>query len=333
MKRKVYWGCMMLTLCLLAGCGSKEEEKNADAAGQKSQETLSEEETKDTGDDEEKEEEEKEQQKSIELENFTSGTIYEDGDYYFHIDSIETTEDAYVITYRASTDAQNYSGYYDMQLKVNGVIFHTDDFQFIYQDSKGYTMVGAGRERPVELVLPRTLLAHAGIQEINSLEFHVALGYQAHGSIYEEVEIDATVYPGAKTEAADIFPEPKQDSWVLVDNEQGKAQIVDANYWVSAADGHIMGVTFHILSQAKGDDGGMVGLRNLTVGDWTSSDSMGDVVCHLTPEVRYFRFTLKGGDDPQEGADYSQSVLKYYYQEDDLEELTATLDLSGLADK
>ena len=38
--------------------------------------------------------------------------------YLFSIDSIESTGDAYVITYRAATDAQNYTGYYDMQLTV-----------------------------------------------------------------------------------------------------------------------------------------------------------------------------------------------------------------------
>ena len=61
------------------------------------------------------------QPQPAELENFTSGILYEEGEYLFEIDSMEMTEDAYVITYHAATDAQNYSTYYDMELTVNGV--------------------------------------------------------------------------------------------------------------------------------------------------------------------------------------------------------------------
>ena len=275
------------------------------------------------------------QPQPAELENFTSGILYEEGEYLFEIDSMEMTEDAYVITYHAATDAQNYSTYYDMELTVNGVKFHSDDFTFVDVDGDrtSSTMIGGGRDRAIELTMPRTLLAHAGIQEITSLQFDVVLGYSAYGSVYEEVEILATVYPGAKPAETDPFPEPKQDSWVLLDNEAGKVQIVDANYWVSAADGQIMGVTFHIL--ARGNDTGFLALRDLTVGDWTSSKQMWDNSCLMTPELRYFRITLHGGDGPAEGADYSQSVLNYYvsYNEGGIEELTATLDLSGLANQ
>ena len=246
----------------------------------------------------------------VELENFTSGTLYEEGEYLFSIDSMEMTEDAYVITYRASTDARNYSGYYDMQLIINGVAFHYNDFTFTDENRESNSMIGGGPDRAIRVTLPRTLLAHAGIREVTSVQFDVTLGYSAHSSVYEEVEIRATVYPGAKPAEVDPFPTPKQDSWVLLDNEEGKVQIVDANYWVSAADGHIMGVTFHILTQGKGN--GYIALRNLNVGDWTSGKQMGDVNCLLSPGVRYCRITLMGGGDPAEDADYSQSILSYY---------------------
>ena len=101
--------------------------------------------------------------------------------YLFQIDSIEETPDAYMITYRAATDEQNYSGYYDMQLKVNGVIFHYDDFTFADEDRTSNSMLGGGPDRPIQVTLPRTLLAHAGIQEITSLEFEMCIRDRSGG--------------------------------------------------------------------------------------------------------------------------------------------------------
>lgn len=94
---------------------------------------------------------------------------------------------------------------------------------------------------------------------------------------------------------------------MLLDNEDGKVQIVDANYWVSAADGHIMGVTLHILS--RGTDTGYLALRNLTVGDWTSNKQMGDNTM-MTPEVRYSRITLHGDEDPREGRTFPRACWR-----------------------
>ena len=323
---------LLLGVCLLAGCGG--EGTGNDSAGRTEETDSRTDIEKDETDGEENSEEGSGQPQPVELENFTSGTLYEEGEYLFSIDSMEMTEDAYVITYRASTDARNYSGYYDMQLIINGVAFHYNDFTFTDENRESNSMIGGGPDRAIRVTLPRTLLAHAGIREVTSVQFDVTLGYSAHSSVYEEVEIRATVYPGAKPAEVDPFPTPKQDSWVLLDNEEGKVQIVDANYWVSAADGHIMGVTFHILTQGKGN--GYIALRNLNVGDWTSGKQMGDVNCLLSPGVRYCRITLMGGGDPAEDADYSQSILSYYayYNEGGtVEELSATLDLSGLANQ
>ncbi len=325
---------LILVLAMAAGCGGPEAEPETDGSVYEEGGGAAGEETGAAGEEGGGETGDAGQPEPVEFENFTSGVIYEEGDYLFQIDSIEETPDAYVITYRAATDEQNYSGYYDMQLKVNGVIFHYDDFTFADEDRTSNSMLGGGPDRPIQVTLPRTLLAHAGIQEITSLEFDVALGYSAQGSIYEEVMFQATVYPGAKPAEADPFPAPKQDSWVLLDNEDGKVQVVDANYWVSAADGHIMGVTLHILSQ--GTNTGYLALRNLTVGDWASNKQMGDNNCLLMPEVHYSRITLHGKEDPQEGADFSQSTLAYYisyYEDSSVEEFTSAMDLSGLANE
>lgn len=316
---------LILAACLLAGCGGNQnsagqEADNSSDAQTESEAAESSEETAEAG-----------QPQPIELENFTSGTIYEEGEYYFHIDSMEMTDESYVITYRAATDEQNYSGYYDMRLTINGIMFHEDDFAFSGAGMEGYTMIGGGPDRPITVSIPKLLLSHVGIEEVTSVKFEVGLGYSAQGSVYEEVMIEATVYPGAKTEAADAFPEPKDDAWVLLDNEYGKVQITDANYWVSAADGHIMGITFHLL--AKGEGSGNVGLRSIAAGSWESDDSMGDYGCSLPPYMRYFRITLMGGDDPAEGTDFSQSVLSYYCDAGGLEELSTTLDLSGLSNE
>ena len=328
MKKMCYFLTLLMILGALTGCGG---EKNDDKDGDDSKASAASDAVSNGVENSGGESEESSGTK--EFENFTSGTIYQDGDYLFSIDSIESTGDAYVITYRAATDAQNYTGYYDMQLTVNGVRFHYDDFKFTDEDRQSNNMIGGGPDRPIKVTLPRTLLAHAGIEEITSLKFDVTLGYSSYGSIYEEVEISATVYPGNKPENTDPFPTPKNDEWVLLDNAEGKVQIVDANYWVSAADGHIMGVTMHILAQGEGN--GYVALRSLTVDDWTSTKQMGDVNCLLSPETHYCRITLMAGDDPGEGADYSGSTLAYYvyYNSDGtLEERSVTLDLSGLAD-
>ena len=54
------------------------------------------------------------------------------------------------------------------------------------------------------------------------------------------------------------------------------------------------------------------------------------------PEVHYSRITLHGKEDPQEGADFSQSTLAYYisyYEDSSVEEFTSAMDLSGLANE
>ena len=130
---------LILAACLLAGCGGNQnsagqEADNSSDAQTESEAAESSEETAEAG-----------QPQPIELENFTSGTIYKEGEYYFHIDSMEMTDESYVITYRAATDEQNYSGYYDMRLTINGIMFHEDDFAFSGAGMEGYTMIGGGR--------------------------------------------------------------------------------------------------------------------------------------------------------------------------------------------
>ena len=100
---------LLLGVCLLAGCGG--EGTGNDSAGRTEETESRTDIEKDETDGEENSEEGSGQPQPVELENFTSGTLYEEGEYLFSIDSMEMTEDAYVITYRASTDARNYSGY------------------------------------------------------------------------------------------------------------------------------------------------------------------------------------------------------------------------------
>ena len=222
-----------------------------------------------------------------------------------------------------------------MELTVNGVKFHSDDFTFVDVDGDrtSSTMIGGGRDRAIELTIPRTLLAHAASRRSLRCSSMLFWGIRPMAACTRKWKFWPRSTQAPSTRYLRVFPEPKQDSWVLLDNEAGKVQIVDANYWVSAADGQIMGVTFHIL--ARGNDTGFLAPRDLTVGDWTSSKQMWDNSCLMTSETRYFRITLHGGDGPAEGADYSQSVLNYYvsYNEGGIEELTATLDLSGLANQ
>ena len=83
---------LLLAVGLLAGCGggntgAPEGETQVNDGG--------------AANEEEGDAEDPAQPQPAELENFTSGILYEEGEYLFEIDSMEMTEDAYVITYHA----------------------------------------------------------------------------------------------------------------------------------------------------------------------------------------------------------------------------------------
>lgn len=128
------------------------------------------------------------------FENFSSGTIYDEGEYFFQIDSMEMTDEGYVITYRAASDPKGYQTYYDMILTINGTPFKSNDFKHTSDKRKGRSMIGTGRDSSAQVLLDKELLDMAGITEIRELQFDIDLGHEA-SSIYPDVEFTALIYP------------------------------------------------------------------------------------------------------------------------------------------
>ena len=239
-----------------------------------------------------------------------------------------------MVTYRAGTDAQDYEGYYDMTLAVNGIYFKYDDFKHISGDWEGNTMFGTGKDRTAQVIINRRLLELVGITEVNALTFDITLGYNAHGSVYEEVEFLAEVYPGAKVDTASWFPEARGPEWVLADDEDGKAQITGATYWRSAADNAIMGISLYVVTQGKTDTNFLIDVDGLTAGEWTARETLDDSGCHMSPEKRYFKITMKGAEHAPADYDFSQTTMELSFWKNDQNagEDTRVIDLSGLGD-
>ena len=272
--------------------------------------------------------------------NFSSGIVYENGSYLFQIDSMEMTDEGYVITYRAATDTQGNSSYYNMKITVNGITFPDDAFQFSGNGMIGYSMIGGGRDEQCQVMLSKELLDLAGIQEVLSLQFDTALGHESTSThtYYEDVTFTASVYPGEKTDTSDWFPESKNSGWILYESEEGKLQITGARYWRSAFDGSIMGINFSILEQGAAEKGTLsIRLDGLDIGAWTANDCQ-DTSNYIWLEGKMFRqctiYCVK--ENAPEGLDFSQAILRFTledHQTGTQQEFSVPLDLSGLGDR
>lgn len=200
--------------------GGSGEEQDADADS--AQET-----------DGETEEGSQEEDGPLVYDHFTGGTLYEEGKYLFRIDSMGMTEEGYEIQYTVSADSGGYSSYYEMQVIVNGISTSFSGITF-YNDTedgqKGSGEMLGSTDTPARMVIGKEYLEKLGASQVNSLFLHVELGQSAYNTITISEEIDCILYPGDVVGEDAIFPEPERESWVLVDNEYGKVQILRAVY-------------------------------------------------------------------------------------------------------
>lgn len=248
MKRKI--AVLLLTALVLSaacfGCGKNADqadgsdvrqtsEEGQDSEGQDSGGGSGQKQDADSvqGTDGETEEGSQEEDGPLAYDHFTGGTLYEEGKYLFRIDSMGMTEEGYEIQYTACTDSSGYSPYYEMRVIVNGISTSFSGITF-YNDTedgqKGSERMLGSTDSPARAVIAKEYLEKLGAAQVNSLSLHVELGKNAYNSITTGAEIDCTLYPGDVVGEEAIFPEPERESWVLVDNEYGKVQILRAVY-------------------------------------------------------------------------------------------------------
>lgn len=166
-------------------------------------------------------------------DHFTGGTLCEEDKYLFRIDSMGMTEEGYEIQYTANADSGGYRSYYEMKVIVNGISTSFSGITF-YNDTengqKGSKEMLGSTDTPARMVIGKDYLEKLGASQVYSLYLHVELGQSAYNTITIGKEIDCTLYPGDVVDEEALFPEPERESWVLLDNEYGKVQILRAVY-------------------------------------------------------------------------------------------------------
>lgn len=259
-KKKFIAAAAVTTALVLSACGGKSADSGTKAVAAAVTEAAD-------GESEENQEESPEKESSGEeqadgpvvYENFSGGTLYEEGDYLFRIDSMEMTDEGYVIQYEAETDCEGYKACYKVEtLDVNGLRYicelqNAPSGYLFYNDTeegqKGTEAMLGGKAR---LVITREFLDELGAEEVKSLHLKLMLGRIASNTIDKYVELEYMLYPGSAVEAAVTFPEPERESWLLFDNEHGRAQIVRAEY--TKRDYKAAAVNLYIMLQQKEDD-------------------------------------------------------------------------------
>lgn len=231
------------------GCSKAETEKETETAGMEQtteENTVGEEKGEETAAPEDGPQE---------YVHFTGGTLYEEGEYLFRIDSMEMTEEGYEILYSAQSDYAGYSAYYEMNVVVNGVHTSFEGIRF-YNDTeegqKGSSQMLGSTETPARMVIQKEYLEALGASEITSLHLNVELGRREQNTIKTGAELEYILYPGEAVQETDIFPEPARESWVLMDNEYGRVQILSAEYTANS-NGYAQ-VHGYILAQGAGGE-------------------------------------------------------------------------------
>ena len=223
-----------------------------------------------------------------------------------------------------------------MILSINGVTFARDDLTHKTEDKKSTGMLGTG-DGTATATLDKALLETAGITDVSAVQLKIALGHDAYGSAYEDVTFTADLYPGAKVDVSDWFPEPKDSSLVLYDGEEGKVQITDIQLWKSNKDDSLLGVKFYVLAKGKSDEtsGLSVNLDELEVDGWVADDTMGRNYIWVEGSSLYQCTIHDLKEDCPVDADLSKAVLHFTIMDhstDGEQEKTIPLDLTAFAD-
>lgn len=243
----------VFTAVMCSGCGkSTDKTEISSSGGQEVTETGTVAET--TGADGETDESGEDSPRIY--EHFSGGTLYEEGAYLFRIDSMGMTEEGYEIQYSTATDSSGYSPYFEMNVVVNGIRTSFEGIQF-YNDTEdgqlGSSDMLGSTETPARLVISKEYLAALGASEVHSLQLSVTLGRREGNTINPGAELEYTLYPGDAVQTSDLFPEPERESWLLMDNEYGKVQILRAAY-PSDDDGRARVHAYILVQGAGGED-------------------------------------------------------------------------------
>lgn len=163
-------------------------------------------------------------------EHFTGGTLYEEGKYFFSIESMGMTNEGYEVQYTAQTDTKGYQVYCDMKPVINGIRTDFEGWTFYDDTEKGQKGSSTMLPNTAKLVIGKEYLEKMGATEVKSLALHVELGMSTGSTFTPGAELDYILYPGNAVDTAAQFPEPARESWLLYDGTHGRLQILSAAY-------------------------------------------------------------------------------------------------------